>query len=114
MVRRCARLGNGTAPKRPEKVQKSAFFDPSNRFTSVRQGCGAPQGASKGTRTGEISCCGCGPEPVTGFVGVCSVLLRLLLSSRYRALRHTPRLTPILSSTAIPATCCTRPILTHG
>src|SRR5262249_45448287 len=31
--------GPGTPPKRPEKLQKTAFFDPSNRSTSARQGC---------------------------------------------------------------------------
>ena len=33
-----------------------------------------PHGVPKGNEDGGFSCCGSGPEPVTGFVGACSVL----------------------------------------
>src|SRR5690242_17536612 len=76
------------------------------------RGVSAPNGARRGTRTGEIPCCGSGPEPVTGFVGVCSVLS--LLFSRCQTDQATPRLTRISSSTPIPEPCCTPPIRTQA
>src|SRR5688500_2195293 len=86
--------GNGTSAKKAGKIQKTAFFDPSNPFYLGRTGVSVFRTEHHGgTRTGEIPCFGSGPEPVTGFDGVCSALLLLLLS-RDRALRRKQRRTP--------------------
>src|SRR5262245_17067338 len=103
---------SGNAKKVGTKVRKPPFLTRPIASPRHDRGVSASHGARRGTRTGEISCCGSGPEPVTGFVGVCAVLL--LLFSRYQTTQPRPRLTRISSWMPIPARCCTRPIRTRG
>src|SRR4029078_759123 len=92
-----------------EKVGKSSENRPFYLVQSLHlgtTGVSAHRMGRLGTRTGELSCCGSGAEPVTGFVGVCSVLL--LLFSQSQAVHRTPRHTPTSSSTPLRAPRCIR------
>ena len=78
--------GTGRAPKRPEKIQKTAFFATSNRPYLGTTGVSVLRLEHlRGTRTGEIPCCGSGPEPVRGLrwgvFGFASAVAVLTLSS---------------------------------
>ena len=70
----------GRRQKGRKKFRKPPFLTRPIALPRHDRGVGASHGASKGNEDGGISCCGSGPEPVTGFVGVCSVLLLLLFS----------------------------------
>src|SRR5262249_31792310 len=78
-------IASRRTPKRSEKFRKPPFLTRPIASPRHDRGVSASHGARRGTRTGEIPCCGSGPEPVTGFVGVCSVLL--LQFSRYQPIQ---------------------------
>src|SRR5262249_38030712 len=95
-------------PKRSEKLQKTALFDSSNRFTSARQGCQRFARSAKGTRTGEIPCCGSGPEPVVGLFGFFWFLSLPFSPPQMSPPPRPPP--PTSSSTQFPAPSCIPPL----